>query len=179
MPKSVHLFIFLLIACSILVCLYYSEIEKNVRHSFGPHLLGSNLRNLRSSEEVSAVSGALINVTPSASVENGEYQNSENATAPFIYNFSVVSGNGNISSTEVIHLAVIFCNAQQKVALKWNFKRMVRSLTKHSHKNIALYIHLVTDPISWEIAKDIIHQEAKISKLNIQVRTESVTNSWF
>lgn len=166
MPKSVHIFLFFLIPCSLLVCLYYSEIEKNVSRRFGPHLLGSNLRNLRSSEEVSAVTGALAQVTPLASVKHDG--NSKNATVPLVYHYSVGSKNDSQSS-EVIHLAVIFCNAQQKVALKWNFKRMIRSLIKHCHKNTALHIHLVTDAISWEISKEIVHHEAKASKLNIHV----------
>jgi hypothetical protein len=167
MPKSIHLFIFLLVTCSFLVCLYYNEIEKNVSRRFGPHLLGSNLRNLRSSEDISALTGAVLsNVTPSASVQHGdEYQNN---TALAYY--SANTKNANVSSTETIHLAVIFCNVEQKAALKWNFKKMTRSLIRHCSNKIALYFHLVTDPSSWEIAKEIIHNESKKTQFNIQVR---------
>ena len=127
MPKSIHLFIFLIVTCSFLVCLYYNEIEKNVSRRFGPHLLGSNLRNLRSSEDISALTGAaLSNVTPSASVQHGdEYQNN---TALAYY--SANTKNANVSSAETIHLAVIFCTnvicvsililfLQNWIALKW------------------------------------------------------------
>ena len=167
MPKSIHLFLILLATCSFLVCLYYNEIEKNVSRRFGPHLLGSNLRNLRSSEDFSALTGAVLsNVTPSASVQHGdEYQNNTARTY-----YSAYINNANVSSTETIHLAVIFCNVGQKAALKWNFKKMTRSLIKFCSKNVALHFHLVTDPSSWEIAKEIIHSESKKTQINIQVR---------
>lgn len=169
MPKSIHLFLFLFVTCSFLVCLYYSEIEENVSRRLGPHLLGSNLRNLQSSEEISAVTGAktIPKVTPSASVQHGEDEY-QNKTAQLVYNYSANSLNDR-SSAEIIHLAVILCNVGQKAALKWNFKKMTRSLIHHCSKNIALHFHLVTDPTSWETAKEIIHHEAKISKLNVQV----------
>jgi hypothetical protein len=125
---------------------------------------------LRSSEDTSAltVTGAVLsNVRTSASVQHGDdYQN--NTSLAF---FSANTKNANVSSTETIHLAVIFCNVGQKAALKWNFKKMIRSLIKHSSNNIALYFHLVTDPSSWEIAKDIIHNESKKTQFNIQVRS--------
>jgi hypothetical protein len=47
---------------------------------------------------------------------------------------------------------------------------MTRSLIKLCSKNIALHFHLVTDPSSWEIAKEIIHNESKKTQINIQVR---------
>lgn len=169
MPKSIHLFLFLLVTCSFLVCLYYSEIEKNVSRRLGPHLLGSNLRNLRSSEEVSPVTGALLKVTPSASVQHGEGEYQNNITQ-LVYHYSANSGNNSLISAEDIHLAVIFCNVGQKAALKWNFKKMSRSLIKHCSNNIVLHLHLVTDPISWEVAKEIIHHEAEKAQLNVQVR---------
>ncbi len=172
MPKSIHLFLFLLVTCSLLVCLYYNEIEENVSRRFGPHLLGSNLRNLRSSEEISAVTGAksILKVTPSASVSvqhgEDEYQNN---TDQLVYKYSANSLNASLSSAETIHLAVIFCNVGQKAALKWNFKKMTRSLIHHCSNKITLHFHLVTDPSSWEIAKEIIHHEAKIIQINVQV----------
>lgn len=168
MPKSIHLFLFLLVTCSFLVCLYYSEIEKNVSRRFGPRLVGSSLRNLRASEDVFGLTGAFLNVTPSASVQHGEVEYQNNTSSVYYYH-SANTKYANLSSAETIHLAVIFCNVGQKAALKWNFKKMTRSLIKHCSNNIALHFHLVTDPSSWEIAKEVIHYESKKTKINIQV----------
>ena len=168
MPKSLHIFLFLIVTCSLLVCLYFSEIEENVSRRFGPHSLGSNLRNLRSSEEISSLTGAILKVTPSSFVKDGEreYQNN---TAQFVYKHSANISNSNLLSTETIHLAVIFCNVEQKAALKWNFKKMMRSLIRHCPGETALHFHLVTDLRSWEIAKELIHREIKKTDLNVQV----------
>ena len=136
-------------------------------------LRGLNLRNLRSkigrADELSGSSlltGAVTpnrNVTPLASVsavaENNNFTTTNTTATLLVYN----------SPPEIIHLAVIFCNVKEKQALKWNFRKMTSSLIGHSFNNISIHFHLVTDPSSLEIAKEIIHHEAYKKRLNVQV----------
>lgn len=150
-----------LAVCALFLCLYYSEIEKNVSLRFGPRSLGPGLRNLRSSEDVS--SGG-TKVTPTASVQDGEFLN---GTVQLTYQ----SKNTNISSAEEIHLASIFYNAQEKAGLKWNFRKMIDSLMQHCSKTHMLHIHLLTDPKSWSIARTVIAEHAKRQGLAVQVFT--------
>ena len=70
----------------------------------------------------------------------------------------------------MIHLAVIFCNAGQQAALERNFRKMLHSLLANTSPDlVSLHFHLITDPDSWEAAKDVIHQESLNAKMTVQV----------
>jgi len=150
MPKSIHIFLFLLICAVFLVCIYFNEIERNVGFRLGPHLLGSKLRNLQSSDDsVTGVTPLILNKSTNSS------------------SLTYTSTNQN-SFVRKIDLAVIFCNGHLKPALKRNFGKAIRSLLKHCNKNVSLHFHLVTDTGSWEVAKPIIFNEATIYQVNVQ-----------
>lgn len=166
MPRSAQIFLFCLAACALLLCLYYNEIEQNVSLRFGPRSLGPGLRNLRSSEDISSQSGA-SKVTPSASVQDGDSK-FFNGTVQLTYQSS--ARNANLSSAETIHIAAIFYNAPEKSGLKWNFCKMIDSMLQHCSKSYMLHIHLLTDPVSWDIAKAIISDQAEKQELAVQVK---------
>lgn len=150
MPKSIQIFLFLLLSALFLVCVYFNEIERNVGLRLGPHLLGSKFRNLQSSDD------SVTGVTPRMLIK------STNNSSP-----TYTSINQNLSVRK-IDLAVIFCNAHLKPALKRNFGKAIRSLLKHCDKNVSLHLHLISDPESWEVAKPLIFNEAAVYQINVQ-----------
>lgn len=157
MPKPIYLFLFLLLSCSFLLCFYYAEIEQNVSRRFGP---SGGLRNLRSSDALTGAKGG-SRLTPPTSVRG------EDNTTVLVYRI----GADKAESPETIHLSVILCNVGQKAGLEKNFRRMLSSMVRHL-TNESLHFHLVTDKTSWEVAKEVIHEETfrlKKDLLSIQV----------
>lgn len=175
MLKSVRIFLFLLLTCSLLVCFYYAEIEWNVRGRFNlgrPHLLGSNLRHLRSeslNEELTAGASAEGKKTTRVLSTPTDGNNNITGVVHRLGNAGPSSSSSN-SSSEAIHLAVIFCNAGQQATLKRNFRKMLRSLLANTTPDLtSLHFHLITDSDSWEAARDAIHKESSDANLAVQV----------
>ena len=139
-----------------LVFVYFTEIEQNVSLKFGPHLLGSDTRNFRASDDL------VTGVTPPVFVNDGDWN---------LKNYTVLNNSSKINTAYVkkIDLAVIFCNALLKPSLKLNFQKMIHSLIKNCHKNVSIHFHLIADPDSWEVAKYLIFNEASSYQLDVQV----------
>lgn len=175
MPKSIHIFLFLVLVCSFLVVFYYTEIEKNVVSSywgrFGSQAFGSNLRHLRAltGAEGAKTKGSKNKLTPSSLDEN-----SYNITSVVhrLGNANNLDDGDSSSSTEAIHLAVIFCNAGQHAPLERNFRKMLHSLFRFCSPKANLHFHLVTDPDSWDAGRNVIDQEALLAKLSVKVTTK-------
>ena len=158
MPKSIQIFLCLLTCAVFLVCVYYNQIEENVVSRLGPRLLGSKLRNLQSSD-----GDPVTGVTPLVFIKSTNKIEEGSHSLP-IY----VSTDQNLSARK-IDLAVIFCNAGSKPALKKSLELVTRSLLKHCNRNITIHFHLITDVDSWQIAKPLIFNEASVYKINVQV----------
>jgi len=157
MPKSIQIFLCLLTCAVFLVCVYYNQIEENVVSRLGPRLLGSKLRNLQSSD-----GDPVTGVTPLVFIKSTNKIEEGSHSLP-IY----VSTDQNLSARK-IDLAVIFCNAGSKPALKKSLELVTRSLLKHCNRNITIHFHLITDVDSWQIAKPLIFNEASVYKINVQ-----------
>ena len=83
--------------------------------------------------------------------------------------FFKLCSKGVGSEAGAIDVAMILCNVDEKPSLKFNFRRMVRSLLGHCAADVDVRLHLVTDAVSLRFARSVVDEQSALRPRPVHV----------